>query len=79
MSSKTKRKGAEKLIIVSWGGGIIAPHWLAHQNAERGKYHVFRASEMVFCTGMYSKNGLKHVLKRLFRGGASLSKIKLIN
>ena len=36
------------------------------------KYRIFSAFETVFCTGIDSKNELKHILKPSFRGGGGL-------
>ena len=57
------------------------PHWLAAQNTEKEKYHIFSTSKTVFCSGINPKSDLKHILKRLFGwgGGGNLSKTKLIN
>ena len=36
----------------SVGGGVIDPPLACQQNAEYGKYHVFRTSETSFCAGI---------------------------
>ena len=62
--------------------GAIAPSSAYRTKRRIWEIPRFSTSETVFYTGIDSKNDLKHVLKRLLRGGggrANFSKLKLIN
>ena len=71
-SKRFEKENTVEVSSVAWGrgrrGGYCLPHWLGNQNAEYEKYLVFSTSARVVCTGIDSKNDLKHILKRLFRG-----------
>ena len=61
------------------GGGAIALPLACRTKCRIRKITRFKIFEIVFCPGIDSRKELKHILKRLFRGGANSSKIKLIN
>ena len=55
------------------------PIGLSTKMQNKKKIHVFSSSETVFLRWNGLKSDLKYLLEHIFRGGATLSKIKVTN